>query len=225
MQRRIEQADRDGQSAHCSQDPLEVALLHRRKLVQRGEALVLITREDHATHGREPLLAHKHVLGATQADPLGTEASGSLGVFGCVGIGADAQGADLVGPPGQTLEVLVEARRYERHGSGKDFACRAVHGDCLAFGQRAATNRDRSTLSVNLETFNARHARLAHAARDNCRMRGHTAMCSQNALGDDHAVDVVGRRLPAHEDDGQAGLATALCGIRIEHDLANARTR
>ena len=38
-------------------------------------------------------------------------------------------------------------------------------------------------------------------------------------------MDVVGRRLPAHEDDGRAGLAAALRGIRIEHDLAHARTR
>ena len=38
-------------------------------------------------------------------------------------------------------------------------------------------------------------------------------------------MDVVGRRLPAHEDDGQAGLAAALCCVRIEHDLADARTR
>ena len=108
------------------------------------------------------------MLGATQTDPLGTEASGALGVLGCVGIRAYVQGADLVSPTGQTLEVLVEARRHERHRAGEDFARRAIHRDCVAFAERAATNRDRAILGVDLESLNARYAGLTHPTRDDC---------------------------------------------------------
>jgi len=36
------------------------------------------------------------VLGAAEADPLGAELAGALGVLGGVGVGADAEGAGLV---------------------------------------------------------------------------------------------------------------------------------
>ena len=36
VQRRVEQPDRDGQARHCREDPLEVGLLHRQELRERG---------------------------------------------------------------------------------------------------------------------------------------------------------------------------------------------
>ena len=87
VQRRIEQTDRHRQAGHRLEDALEVRLLHRQQLVERGAALVprraarIIAR----TTGRRSL-GHEHVLGAAEADALGAElarlrASGGVSAF------------------------------------------------------------------------------------------------------------------------------------------------
>ena len=73
---------------------------------------------------------------------------------------------------------------------------------------------------VDLEPFAAGDARLAHAARDDGRVRRHAAVRGEHALRLDQPVDVVGGRLPADEDDGLAGLAVLLGGVGVEDDLA-----
>ena len=54
-------------------------------------------------------------------------------------------------------------------------------------------------LGIDLEGLDAAHARRAHAAGDDGRMAGLAAMGSQNALGGDHAGEVVGVGLPTDE--------------------------
>jgi len=49
--------------------------------------------------------------------------------------------------------------------------------------------------AVDLDAVSTGHARLAHAACDDGRVRGHAAVGREDALADEHAVDVVGRRL------------------------------
>ena len=48
------------------------------------------------------------MLGAAQADALGTEFDGALGVEGGVGVGAHAQAADLVGVGQELVDGLDE---------------------------------------------------------------------------------------------------------------------
>ena len=72
VQRRVEQADGDGQAVHRLEDADEVALLLRAQLLERGVFLVGGVGEDHALHDRQAV-AEEHVLGAAQADALGAE--------------------------------------------------------------------------------------------------------------------------------------------------------
>ena len=73
------------------------------------------------------------------------------------------------------------------------------------------------------EPLAAGHARLAHAARDDGRVRRHAAVRRQHAARLDQAVDVVRRRLPADEDHVVARLAALRGRVGVEHDLARRR--
>ena len=98
VQGRIEQPDRHRQAVHRLEDPDEVLALERFELGQGGLASGLVVGQDHLAHGDDPLVAEEHVLGAAQADPLGAELAGLGGVLRGVGVGADLERADLVGP-------------------------------------------------------------------------------------------------------------------------------
>src|ERR1019366_1967700 len=50
MERRIEEADRDGQPAHLSKEADEVFALEREKLCQRGGAAARVVGQDHLAH-------------------------------------------------------------------------------------------------------------------------------------------------------------------------------
>ena len=63
---------------------------------------------------------------------------------------------------------------------------------------------------VDLEGVDAADAGGAHAAGDDGGVRGLAAVRGQDALSGNHAVEVVGRGLPAHEDAGLAGLGVGL---------------
>ena len=65
-----------------------------------------------------------------------------------------------------------------------------------------------AALGVDLELLGAADTGLAHAAGDDGGVRGLAAARGQDALGGDHAVEVVGVGLAADEDDLLAGAAT-----------------
>ena len=73
VQRRVEQPDRDRQSRHLLEQALEVVLLERQQLVERGAAVLLGLGHDHRPHLRLAVRRHEHVLGAAEADALGAE--------------------------------------------------------------------------------------------------------------------------------------------------------
>ena len=62
-------------------------------------------------------------------------------------------------------------------------------------------------LGVDLQLLGAAHAGLAHAAGDDGGVRGLAAAAGQDALGGDHAGQVVGVGLPADQDDLLAAAA------------------
>ena len=110
VQRRVEQPDRDRQARHLLEQPLEVGLLERQQLVERGAAAGLVVGHDHPLHLRLAVGGHEHVLGPAQADALGAELVRAAGVLGRVGVGAHAKRAQLVAPAEDGLEALVDAR-------------------------------------------------------------------------------------------------------------------
>jgi hypothetical protein len=83
------------------------------------------------------------------------------------------------------------------------------------------TNGDR--LGVDVDDESAPHTQVAHAAGDDGRVRGLAAARGEDARGGDHALEVVGVGLGAHEDDVLAALGP-LDGRRrrVEDDLPTA---
>ena len=112
------------------------------------------------------------------------------------------------------------AGRDEPHGADDHAAGAAVDRDHVTDLQRVLADRHGAGPFVDREPLAAGHARLAHAARDDRRVRRHPSVRGQHAARLDEAVDVVRRRLPAHEDDVVARLAAALGRVGVEHDLA-----
>ena len=112
VQRRVEQADRHRQPAIASKIPSKSACWNGSSRSSAARRLALGRGHDHLLHDRQPLLGHEHVLGAAEADPLGAELARLGGVLRRVGVGADPEAAELVGPVEDRLEVsLIAAAR------------------------------------------------------------------------------------------------------------------
>ncbi len=225
MQRRVEQADRDGQARHRLEDALEVRLLVREQLVERAAPLVLARGHDHLADDREPVLRHEHVLGAAEADALGAELARLGRVLGRVRVRAHLQAPHVVGPAEDRLEVLVDLRRDELDGAEHDAARAAVDRDHVTLGELVAVERRSPRRRVDRERLAAGHARLAHPARDDRRVRGHATVGGQDPLRRDHPVDVVRGRLPADEDHAVAVLPALGRRVGVEDDLPRGGAR
>jgi len=159
------------------------------------------------------------VLGAAEADALRAELPCLRRVLGIVGVRAHLEAAQVVGPVEDRLEVLVDRRRNERNLAHDHAAGAAIDRDHVAFAQLVAADANGPRARVDVEVLAAGDARLAHPARDDGGVRRHAAVGGEDALRLDEPVDVVGRRLPADEDDRLAGLAALRRAVRIEHDL------
>ena len=99
-----------GAAVHRLEDAVEVVALQRQQLVERLAPIGLVVGEDHLLHDRDAPFAEEHVLGAAQADAARAEGVRELRLIGQVGVGADAEPAELVGPRQQLLEPLVDVR-------------------------------------------------------------------------------------------------------------------
>ncbi len=218
VQRRVEQANRDREPRHRLEDALEVALLHREQALECGAALVLLAREDHVAHDREPVLGHEHVLRPAEPDALGAELPRLRRVRGRVGVGPHAQAAQVIRPAEDGPEVLVDRGRHERNRADDHVAGPSVDRDDVPLAELVLTDLDGACLVVDREALAAGDARLAFPASYHGRVGGHTAVRREDALRHAHSVVVVRGGLPADEDDVLAGLAPLLRGIGIEHD-------
>ena len=129
VERRIEQPHRDGQPVHRAEDPLEVPALHRQQLRERDLARRRIRREDHLAHGQDPPRLEEHVLRPAEADALGAEAPGDLGVLRRVGVGPDRSLRTLSVHSISSREGPAELRHDRRRATEHDLPRRAVDRD------------------------------------------------------------------------------------------------
>ena len=226
VQRRVEQADGDGQAVHLAQDVLEVGLLGHPKGLQRLFFLLVGFGQDHGPHDGEAVLGQEHVLGAAQAHTLSAELPGVLGIGTVVGIGAHLEAtdalatlADHVGPAQDDMELLRRFRR--RHGQcpqhhfaggaidGDDIA--ALHGD-IAHAEGAFTE---------LDLLGPHHRWRAPSSGHHGGVTHQTASGGEDAFGHQHAVDVFGAGLRTHQDHRRALVALGHGIVSGEHHGTN----
>jgi pyruvate,orthophosphate dikinase len=111
----------------------------------------------------------------------------------------------------RALEVLHHVGRDHRDLAQVHHARGAVDGDHVAFADHdAAWCGELLAAGVDGQLVGAADAGLAHAAGDHRRVAGLTAAAGENALGGDHAGQVVGVGLAADQDD-------ALAAVRPRH--------
>jgi len=190
VERGIQEADGDGLALHGLVQALEVGALHGQQLGQGLLPLLHSLGDDHLPHGGDAVGVEEHVLGAAEADALGAELGGLLGVTGGVGVGADAQGAVLVGPGHQAAEVAGDGGGNGGDGLGVDVAGGAVQGDVVAPLDGLAGHLEPALFLVHLDLAAAGDAAGAHATGHNGGVGGHAATDGEDALGNVHAVDV-----------------------------------
>ena len=135
---------------------------------------------------------------------------------------------DLVGPAeqGDQVGLLLELRRNGRDLADEGLARAAVHADPVAFLNRHAVCRHDAALEVDLQAGRADDAGPAELARDHGGVAGGATLGGEDALGGDHAVNVVGLGERADHDDrpflrllfGQVGVE-----VRAAHRGARGR--
>ena len=220
VERRIQEADANRHALKRLVELLEVALLIGQDLVQRDLALGGGVGADHLAERGDAVGLKEHVLGAAQADALGAQLAGLLRVGGGVGVGADLQGAELVGPAHDGAEVAGDLRVHGLDQAVVDVAGGAVDGDAVALVVGLARQGELLVLLVHGDVAAAGDAALAHAAGNDGRVAGHAAAHGQDALSGLHAGDVLGRGLQANQNDLLAVGVPALGVLSGEHDLA-----
>lgn len=123
------------------------------------------------------------------------------------------------------LEVLDDGRGHDGHLTQVHLAAGAVDGDDVALLDDEAARRSHpALLGVDLQVLGAADTGLAHAAGDDGGVRGLAAARGQDALGGDHAVQVVRVGLAADQDDLLAGPRPLDGGVRVEDGLADGGT-
>ena len=120
VQRRIDHPDGDRRAVHRLEDPVEVVALERQQLVERLAPVGLVVGQDHALDDRNATLAEEHVLGAAQTDAARAKGVGELGLIGQIGVRANAERPDLVGPGEDLGEALVDVGVLGLHRAGDD---------------------------------------------------------------------------------------------------------
>ncbi len=216
----IKEADGDGEAFHGLVDALEVALLHGQQLGQSLLALLLGVGADHLADGGDTVALEEHVLGTAQADTLGAQRAGAGSVGGSVGVGAHLQPAELVRPGHDAAEIAAHIGVHGGHSAIVDAAGRAVQTHPVALVIGLAGQGELLVGLVHVDRTAAGDAALAHAARHNSRVGGHTAADGQDALGGLHSLDVLGRGLQTNQNHLLAPRSPLLGVLGVEHDLA-----
>ena len=213
VERRIEQAHRDGQPVHRREDADEVGALERQQLRKRLLARLGGLGEDHLADRGRAVAAEEHVLGAAEADADRAELTRAARVLGAVGVGAHLHVGVLRRPLhdlGEVARDLLGDGRLD--GADHDLAGRAVDREHVVAAERAALHVELAGLLVDRELARADDAALAPADGDDGRVARLAAGRGEDADGAVHAGDVLGARLLADEEHLLA-LVRALDGL------------
>mmetsp|Transcript_22629 Transcript_22629/g.70837 ORF Transcript_22629/g.70837 Transcript_22629/m.70837 type:complete len:790 (-) Transcript_22629:118-2487(-) len=236
----VQEPNGDRQSVDRLEHAVEVVALLRHELVGGAAAGGVVVGEDHLAHVVDAVPLEEHVLAAAEADPFGAEFHRELGLPRGVDVGSDLELAVLVGPGHDRLEDLVRVARLwlelaledlvdlggrGRDAAGVDVPARAVDRDEVALAERGAADAEHAARVVDGDVVRAADADLAHLPGDERGVRGDAAARREDALGGDHAAQVLGRRLDPTEH-GLLALALQRLGAEgRESDVARRGAR
>ena len=201
MQRGIQKADSDRAALHGLVDSFKVGLLHGLQLAQSLLTLLHRVGNDHLADGGNAVGIKEHMLGTAQTNAFGAEVDGLTGVLGGVGIGADLQGAELVGPGHDTAKLAGDLGLGCVEPLAVDVAGGAVEGDPVTLFVDLAAQLKLPVGFVHLNGAAAGDAAGTHTTGHNGGVGGHTAANRQDAAGKVHALDVLRRGLQADQND------------------------
>ena len=225
VQRGIQEADGHRTALELAVHGLEVALLIRQDLGQSFLAGLDRLGDDHLAHGLDTGGLEEHVLRAAQADAFGAELHSLRGVAGVIGVRADAQNAEAVGPLHEAVKVAADGGLDGLDGAAVDVAGGAVDGDPVALVVILAGEGEVLLFLVHGDLTAAGDAAGAHAARDDGSVGRHAAADGQDALCGSHALDVLGAGLKTDEDDLFAVGGPGLCVLGGEDNTAAGSAR
>jgi len=220
MHRRIEQAHRHRVRRDDPEHFLEILALHRHQFVQRRLTFLQGARHDHFDDHGQPFHGVEHAFGATQTDTLGAIFHGHLGHVRRIAVGHDLEAGFFIGPTEQGVQFIGEFRRQGRDFAQVNMAVGAIDGDDVPLAQGEVADLGETGAAVDRDSLGARHAGLAHAARDDGRVRGLAAAAGQNALGGKETMNVLGFGLLTHQDDLFTRAAQHFGLVGVKHAAA-----
>ena len=183
--------------------------------------------QDHPAHDREPVLGEEHVLGPAQADALGPEPAGVGGVGTVVGVGPHPEMARPGSrrPSRGWSRTRAAARpRTAAPAPSTTVAVGAVDGDPVALGHHGVPDRERAGRRCGRSSAPTT-AGLPQPAGHHGGVADQAAPGGEDALGGQHAVDVLGRGLAADQDHLLAPLGRGRGVVGGEVDPAHRRPR
>ena len=182
MERGIQETDGNGEPGHDFQDAVEIAFLHGKQFGKGGFAAFHGFGHDHFLHGGKTVDFHEHMLGSGETDAVSAEIAGFLSIDGVIGVGADIESADFVGPAEEFFEFFTHGRGDHGNFTGKDAAGSAVDGKGVVFGVGFTGDDDFLFFGVDFQSFGAADGGNTHAAGENRRVAGHAAVAGENTL-------------------------------------------
>ena len=220
VERRVKETDGNGVAFESFIELLKVALLIRQDLLESYFALFESIGADHLAESGDTVAFEEHVLGTAEADALGAQLAGLLGVGGSIGVGADLESSVLVSPSHDAAELAGDLSVNGGDDTVIDVTGGAVDGDEVAFDKGLAGEGELLVSLVHNDLGAAGYAAGTHAAGNNGSVRGHTAANGQDALSGLHAFDIFGRSLKTDENYLLASAALSLGVLSGEYDLA-----
>ena len=201
VERRVEETNGDGSAFECFVKRFEVALLHRQEFGKSFFSLFDGVGNYHFAHRHNSVRFEEHMLRAAETDTFRTEGTCLTCILGGVGVGSDLQRAVFVRPRHQSAEVARDGRVDGGDSLAVDVAGGTVEGNPITLVEGLSAQREDFLRFVDVDFAAAGNTAGAHAARDDRRVRGHTAANGQDALRIVHTLDVFGRGFETDEND------------------------
>ncbi len=226
VQRRIEQADGNRMSCHDRQGFHDVFFDVAVQFVQRGFTFFMAVADDHFTQQEQRLFAVfsiKHVFRTEKSDAGGAETHCLQGICRGFHIGANVHLFHLVHNFHQFAVrcVFIDVDRYQRQCTFVHEACGSVQADPVAFMQHLpVAGTEGAVFNIDLDVVAAHDAAFTPAARNECRVRGHTAFAGQNGFRSMHTFHVFRGSFVAYQDDRRFFLGKFDGSFGIEYDDA-----